>query len=89
MNKITEALTFQGQAGWGCEKPALEGGVPAYGRGLELNGLKGPFQLKPFCDSLLSVSKINYEFYLNRHISRYFKELPSASSEFLIGKQEI
>jgi len=37
-----------GQAGWGCEQPGLEGGVPAYSRGLELDGLNGPFQHKPF-----------------------------------------
>jgi len=40
----------QGQAGWGCVQPGLEGGVPAYSRGLELDDLKGPFQPKPFCD---------------------------------------
>jgi len=31
------------QAGWGCEQPGLEGGVPAYSRGLERDDLKGPF----------------------------------------------
>ena len=31
------------QAGWVCEQPSLEGGVPAYSRGLELDELKGPF----------------------------------------------
>jgi len=41
----------QGQAGWGCEHPGLEGGVPAYSRELELDGLKDPFQPKPFYDS--------------------------------------
>jgi len=30
----------QGQAGPGFEQPPLEGGVPAYSRGLELNDLK-------------------------------------------------
>ena len=30
------------------EQPGLEGGVPAYSRGLELDDLKGPFQPKPF-----------------------------------------
>ena len=42
---------IQGQAGWGCEQPGLEGGVSAYSRGLELVDLKGPFQPKPFYDS--------------------------------------
>ena len=42
---------IQVQAGWGCEQPGLEGGVPAYSRGLEPGDLKGPFQHKPFCDS--------------------------------------
>jgi len=43
----------QGQAGWGFEQPGLEGGVPAYSRGLELDDLKGPFQPKPFYDSVI------------------------------------
>jgi len=38
---------IQREAGWGCEQPALVGGVPAYSRGLELDDLKGPFQPKP------------------------------------------
>jgi len=42
--------SIPGQAGWGCEQPALEGGCPAYSRGLELDGLKGPFQPKPLYD---------------------------------------
>ena len=33
---------IQGQAGWGCEQPSLEGGVPAYGMGLKFDDLKGP-----------------------------------------------
>jgi len=42
----------EGRAGWGCEQPGLEGGVPAYSRGLELGDLKGPFQPKPFFNSM-------------------------------------
>ena len=41
----------QGQTGWGSEQAVLEGGVPAYSRGLELDVPKGPFQPKPFYDS--------------------------------------
>ena len=44
---------IQGQAGWGFEHPGLERGVPAYSRGLELDGLKGPFQPRPFYDSMI------------------------------------
>ena len=45
--------SVQGQAGGGCEQPGLERGVPAYSRGLERDdGLKGPFQPKPFYDPL-------------------------------------
>jgi len=44
--------SIEGQAGWGFEQPGLEGGVPAYSRGLGLYVLKGPFQPKPFCDSV-------------------------------------
>ena len=43
----------QGQAGWGCEQPGVEGGVPVYSRGLERDDLKGPFQPKPFYDALI------------------------------------
>jgi len=28
------SVSIQGQAGWGCEQPGLEGGVPAYSRGV-------------------------------------------------------
>jgi len=42
-----------GQAGWGCEQPGLEGGVPAYSSGLELGDLKGPFHTKPFYDAMI------------------------------------
>jgi len=44
---------IQGQAGWCFEQPGLEGGVPAYSRGLELDDLKGPFQPKPFYNSMI------------------------------------
>jgi len=48
---------IQGQAGWGCDQPGLEGGVPVYSRGLELRDLKCPFQPKPSydCDSMLII----------------------------------
>jgi len=45
----------QGQAGWGCEQPGQEGGVPAYSR--ELRELKGHFQPKSLCDYMISCSK--------------------------------
>ena len=48
----------QSQAGWGCEQPGLEGGVPAYSRVLELDDLKGPFQSKPFCDSMITITEL-------------------------------
>ena len=34
------------------------GGVPAYSKGLELEGLKGPFQPKPFCHSMKCNSRL-------------------------------
>ena len=56
-SKVVDAPSLpgstQGQAGWGSEQPGLEGGVPAYSRGLELGDLKGPFQPKPFYDSVI------------------------------------
>jgi len=42
--------SIQGQAGWGFEQPGLEGGIPAYSRGVELDDLKGLFKPKPFYD---------------------------------------
>ena len=39
----------------GFKQPGLEGGVPAYSRVLELGGIKGPFQPKPFYDSVILV----------------------------------
>jgi len=45
-------FVIQGQAGWDCEQPGLVGGVPAYSRGLKLDDIKGPFQSKPFYDSM-------------------------------------
>ena len=44
--------SIQGQVGWSFEQPSLEGGVPTYSWGLELDDLKGPFQPKPFYDSV-------------------------------------
>ena len=41
-----------GQAERGFEQPGVLGGVPAYSGGLELDDLKGPFQPKPFYDSV-------------------------------------
>ena len=35
------------------EQPGLQGGIPAYRRGLELDDLKCPFQHKPFYDSMI------------------------------------
>lgn len=46
--------SFSSQAGWGCEQPGLEGGVPAYSRGLKPGDLKGPFLPKPFYRSMIS-----------------------------------
>ena len=48
--------SIQGQAGWGFEQPGLEGDVPACNSGLELDDLKGPFQPKPFYDSMTWLS---------------------------------
>jgi len=47
--------SIQGQAGWGFKQRVVEGGVPAYSRGLELDSLKGPIQPKPFYDSVKTV----------------------------------
>lgn len=38
----------QGQVGWSFGQPGLVEGITACGRGLEVDGLCGPFQPKPF-----------------------------------------
>ena len=49
---------FIGQVGWGPGQPGLvldmEVGGPACGRRLELDDPWGPFQAKPFCDSVMT-----------------------------------
>ncbi|XP_051470795.1 uncharacterized protein LOC127382792 [Apus apus] len=45
--------SVEGQVGWGLEQPGLVGDVPAQGRRLGLDDLQGPFQLKPFHDSMI------------------------------------
>ena len=42
----------------GFKQPGLEGGVPAYSRVLELDDLKGPFQPKPFYDSVIIIIRL-------------------------------
>ena len=47
----------QGQAGWGPGQPGLvfdmEVGGPTCSRGLEIHDPQGPFQPRPFCDSVI------------------------------------
>jgi len=45
--------SIQCHAVWAFEQPGLEGGIPAYSRGLELGDLQGLFQPKPFYDSMI------------------------------------
>lgn len=49
--EVVDALSMEGQAGWGCEQPGVRE-LPAYSRRLQLHDLKGPFQPNPFCDSM-------------------------------------
>lgn len=42
----------QGQAEWGPRQPELMGGNQPTAQGLELGDFSGPFQPKPFNDSL-------------------------------------
>jgi len=44
---------IQGQAGCGSGQPGLLVGDPAHSRGLELNDHCGPFQPRPFYDSII------------------------------------
>jgi len=46
---------IQGQAGCGSGQPGLLVGDPAHSRGLELDKHCGPFQPRPFCDSVIKV----------------------------------
>ena len=54
---------IQGQAGCGSGQPGLVVGDPAHSRGLKLNDHCGPFQPRPFYDSVIS----KYIVYLNIH----------------------
>jgi len=44
---------IQGQAGCGSGQPGLLVGDPAHTRGLKLDDHCGPFQLRPFYDSMI------------------------------------
>ena len=46
---------IQGQAGCGSGQPGLVVGDPAYSRGLELDEHCGPFQPRPFYDSMIMI----------------------------------
>ena len=46
---------IQGQAGCGSGQPGLLVGDPAHSRGLELADHCGPFQLRPFYDSMMMI----------------------------------
>ena len=43
----------QGQAGWDSEQPDLAVGISVHGRGLRLDDHRGPFQPRPFYDSMI------------------------------------
>jgi len=45
--------SVQGQAGWGFEQPGLVEGVPAHGKEIGIDYMPGPFQPKPFYDSVI------------------------------------
>ena len=44
---------IQGQAGCGSGQPGLVAGNPAHNRGLKLDDHCGPFQPRPFYDSMI------------------------------------
>ena len=68
-----------GQRGGELKQPSLEGGVPAYSRGLELDDLKRSFQPKPFyVSTVLFADVIRY----NRKIIIILK---AAHKRFLKG----
>ena len=50
---------IQGQAGCGSEQPDLVVGDSAHSRGLKLNDHCGPFQPRPFYDSVISANALN------------------------------
>jgi len=56
LNLLHDAAASQGYR-W--VPSGLEGGIPAYSRGLQLDDLKGAFQLKPFYDSHAGNEKID------------------------------
>ena len=46
-------ICAQGQAGCGSAQPGLVVGGPAHSRGLKLDDHCGPFQSRPFYDSMI------------------------------------
>ena len=52
---------IQGQAGCGSEQPGLVVGDSAHSRGLKLDGHCGPFQPRPFYDSMI----LDHSFHIN------------------------
>ena len=48
LGQIQESVSETKAYKFTSEQPDLEGGVPAYSRGLELDYVQGPFQPKPF-----------------------------------------
>ena len=52
---------IQGQAGCGSEQPGLVIGNPAPNRGLKLDDHYGPFQPRPFYDSMIIMTRIFQE----------------------------
>lgn len=90
MNKITVTTRFsaqrtcgcpipediQGQVGCSPGQPDLMVGNPAHGRGVELDHLQGPFQLKSFYDSKAGfvfaiIFSVIYQHGTLRNISTY------------------
>ena len=51
---------IQGQAGCGSGQPGLVVGDPAHSRGLKLDDHCGPFQPRPFYDSILSGKNLRF-----------------------------
>jgi len=51
---------IQRQAGCGSGQPGLLVGDPAHGRGLELDDHCGPFQPRPFYDSMINMEKVYF-----------------------------
>ena len=72
---------IQGQAGCGSGQPGLVVGDPAHSRGVETRWLTGPFQPRPFYDSMSLMETVVSVFVCRRGVAHNFCGQKEAEQE--------